>query len=125
MTWPPKVNEEKERVRRTSIIAVGAIVVTLLGLLDVAFTQEALTRGERVGAEKSCVACHALAGPDVSGKAGGSFDRWTGFDSPWIAVSTIWNHPFLMDIETPTQNRTWPQLIAAEMADIAAFLAHR
>ena len=42
MTWPPKVNEEKERVRRTSIIAVGAVVM-LLGLLDVAFTQEALT----------------------------------------------------------------------------------
>jgi mono/diheme cytochrome c family protein len=223
-----------ERVRRTSIIAIAALVVTVLGLLDVAFTQEELKatrdpaagarlfaskgcvachavngaggsgapdlgkmprplvlydfaarmwnhvpqmsgritavganrpylnademsdlmaflgtvdasgrpgvvggdslsvgepgdrqRGERVVAEKGCLACHALAGQDVTGKAGGSFDRWTGFDSPWIAVSTIWNHAFLMDIEARRQNRPWPRLTAAEMADIAAFLAHR
>ena len=82
-------------------------------------------RGERVVVEKGCLACHALAGGDVTGKAGGSFDRWIGFDSPWIAVSTIWNHAFLMDIEARRQNQAWPQLSATEMADLAAFLAHR
>jgi mono/diheme cytochrome c family protein len=82
-------------------------------------------RGERVVADKGCLACHALRGGDVTGKAGGSFDRWTGFDSPWITVSTLWNHAFLMDIETRMQHRAWPRLSAAEMADLAAFLAHR
>jgi mono/diheme cytochrome c family protein len=82
-------------------------------------------RGEQVIAEKGCLACHALAGGNVTGKAGGSFDRWTGFDSPWITVSTIWNHAFLMDIEARRQRRAWPRLSAAEMADLAAFLAHR
>ena len=82
-------------------------------------------RGERVVAEKGCLQCHALAGGDVTGKAGGSFDRRTGFDSPWIVVSTIWNHAFLMNIEAGRQNRAWPQLNAAEMRDLAAFLAHR
>ena len=81
-------------------------------------------RGERVVADKGCLACHALPGGDVTGKVGGSFDRWTGFDSPWITVSTIWNHAFLMDIETRMQNRAWPRLTAAEMADLAAFLTH-
>jgi mono/diheme cytochrome c family protein len=82
-------------------------------------------RGERVVAEKGCLVCHALAGGDVTGKAGGPFNRWTGFDSPWIVVSTIWNHAFLMDIETRRQNRPWLLLSPAEMADLAAFLAHR
>lgn len=82
-------------------------------------------RGEQVVAEKGCLACHALAGQDVRGKAGGPFARWSGFDSPWITISTIWNHAFLMDIETRRQNRLWPRLTAAEMADLVAFLAHR
>jgi hypothetical protein len=66
-----------------------------------------------------------MAGGDVTGKAGGTFDRWIGFDSPWIVVSTIWNHAFLMNIEAGRQNRPWPLLNAAEMADLAAFLSHR
>ena len=82
-------------------------------------------RGERLVAETGCLACHALAGGDVTGKAGGSFDRWVGFASPWITVSTMWNHAFLMDIETRRRNRPWPRLSAADMADLAAFLAHR
>lgn len=54
-------------------------------------------RGEQVVAEKGWLACHAWAGGDVTGKVGGSFDRWTGSDSPWMTVSTIWNHAFRME----------------------------
>ena len=64
-------------------------------------------------------------GQDVKGKGGGRLGRWSGFDSSWITISTIWNHAFLMDIKTHRQNRPWPRLTAAEMADLAAFLAHR
>jgi hypothetical protein len=45
--------------------------------------------------------------------------------APWIVVSTIWNHAFLMDIEARRQNRAWPRPSAGEMADLAAFLARR
>ena len=61
----------------------------------------------------------------VRGEAGGRFGRWSGVDSPWITVSTMWNRVFLMDIETRHQNRPWPRLTAPEMADFAAFPAHR
>jgi mono/diheme cytochrome c family protein len=80
-------------------------------------------RGERVVADKGCLECHALAGGDLRGKVGGYFGRWNGFDSPWIAVSAMWNHAFLMDIEARRHKRAWPQLSSAEMADLAAFLA--
>jgi mono/diheme cytochrome c family protein len=82
-------------------------------------------RGAQVVAEKGCLQCHVLAGGDVTGKPGGSFDRWAGFDSPWIVVSTIWNHAFLTDIDTRRQKRAWPRLSADEMADLAAFLVRR
>jgi mono/diheme cytochrome c family protein len=82
-------------------------------------------RGERVVAAKGCLECHALAGGDLAGKAGGHFNRWSGFDSPWIVVSTMWNHAFLMDIEARRHKRAWPRLSPVEMADLAAFLSHR
>jgi mono/diheme cytochrome c family protein len=82
-------------------------------------------RGERVVADKGCLECHAVAGGDLRGKPGGYFGRWSGFDSPWIVVATMWNHAFLMDIEARRHNRAWPQLSPLEMADLAAFLAHR
>ena len=82
-------------------------------------------RGERVVRDKGCLERHALEGGDVTGKPGGNFSRWAGFDSAWITVSTMWNHAFLMDIEARRQHRPWPRLSSAEMADLAAFLAHR
>jgi mono/diheme cytochrome c family protein len=82
-------------------------------------------RGERVVAAKGCLECHALAGGDLRGKIGGNFSRWGGFDSPWIAVSAMWNHAFLMEIEARRHQRAWPRLSRAEMADLAAFLARR
>jgi cytochrome c2 len=81
-------------------------------------------RGEHVVAAKGCLECHALAGGDLRGKVGGPFSRWNGFDSPWIAVSTMWNHAFLMDIEARRHKRPWPLMSPDEMADLAAFLAH-
>ena len=82
-------------------------------------------RGERVVADKGCLECHALAGADLTGKVGGPFSRWSGFDSPWIVISTMWNHAFLMDIEARRHKRAWPRLSPGEMADLAAFLSHR
>jgi hypothetical protein len=34
----------------------------------------------------------------------------------------MWNHAFLMELDTQAQARPWPTLTATEMADLLAFL---
>lgn len=82
-------------------------------------------RGRQLLANKGCLVCHSLSVDDGRRTAGGSLDRPVGFDTPWIVVSTMWNHTFLMELEARKQGRTWPRLSADEMADVAAFLTHR
>ena len=82
-------------------------------------------RGRQLVADKGCLVCHSLSVDEGRRTVGGSLDRPVGFDTPWIVVSTMWNHTFLMELETRKQGRTWPRLSADEMADVAAFLAHR
>jgi cytochrome c551/c552 len=82
-------------------------------------------RGRQLVADKGCLVCHSLSIDEGRRTVGGSLDRPVGFDTPWIVVATMWNHTFLMELETRKQGRTWPRLSAEEMADLAAFLAHR
>jgi cytochrome c551/c552 len=82
-------------------------------------------RGRQLVADKGCLVCHSLSVDEGRRTAGGSLDRPVGFDTPWIVMSTMWNHTFPMELETRKQGRTWPRLSADEMADVAAFLAHR
>lgn len=78
-------------------------------------------RGRRLVTERGCLACHSLSG--TGGAGAGSLDRLQRLvDSPWITMATMWNHAFLMEIKTETQNRSWPRLSAAEMTDLVAFL---
>jgi mono/diheme cytochrome c family protein len=78
------------------------------------------TRGERVVTDKGCLACHSIRRP--GGRRAGSLDSLKGLESPWTVVAQMWNHVFLMDLETSAQGRAWTKLTADEMADLTAFL---
>jgi mono/diheme cytochrome c family protein len=77
-------------------------------------------RGRTLVTGKGCLACHSLSGPD--GGVAGSLDTLKGLDSPWTIISTMWNHSFLMALETEAQKAAWPALSSDELADIVAFL---
>lgn len=71
-------------------------------------------RGQRVAAQKGCLACHARDGeasaPDLS--------RVKGLDAPEAVIAAMWNHSFI----ERERKVSWPQISAQEMADLMAFL---
>ena len=82
-------------------------------------------RGEQLVTAKGCLACHALPGGEGGGKIARSFDRLKGSETPWIVLAAMWNHSFLMALNTESQRRAWPRLTSEETADLLAFLARR
>jgi cytochrome c551/c552 len=77
-------------------------------------------RGERLVADKGCLGCHSIT--TTHGRRAGGLANLKGLDSPWAVVTQMWNHAFLMELETQSQRAKWPRLTAAEMADLVAFL---
>jgi mono/diheme cytochrome c family protein len=77
-------------------------------------------RGRQLVTDKGCLECHALSGP--GGKRAGSLDALKGLDSPWTVAAQMWNHAFLMELETQGQRVPWVRLSATDMADLVAFL---
>jgi mono/diheme cytochrome c family protein len=77
-------------------------------------------RGRRLVADKGCLVCHSITAP--GGPRAGSLDDLKGWDSAWSVVAQMWNHAFLMQLETEGQRAGWQQLSAGEMADLVAFL---
>jgi mono/diheme cytochrome c family protein len=77
-------------------------------------------RGEQLVTVKGCLQCHSLSRP-ARGRAD-SFDDLKGIDSPWSVAAQMWNHSFLMQLETQAQKRSWARLSPAEMADVLAFI---
>jgi hypothetical protein len=78
-------------------------------------------RGRELVVDKGCLGCHALAG--AGGPGAGSFDRVRRLaDSPWNVLAAMWNHALLMHAEGVIQQRPWPRLSGAELADLVAFL---
>jgi mono/diheme cytochrome c family protein len=77
-------------------------------------------RGEPLVASKGCLACHAISAPGRGSAA--SLDQLKGVDSPWSIVAQMWNHSFLMQLETRGQGVTWAPLSETEMADLVAYL---
>jgi mono/diheme cytochrome c family protein len=77
-------------------------------------------RGRQLVADKGCLGCHSLTGR--GGAVAGSLDWLKGFDSPWTIIATMWNHSFLMALQTEVHKSPWPTLSPDEMADLVAFL---
>jgi cytochrome c551/c552 len=77
-------------------------------------------RGEQVVATKGCLACHSISAP--AGTRAGALDELKGWESPWSIVAQMWNHSFLMQLETRGQGGAWAPLSDADMADLVAYL---
>jgi len=77
-------------------------------------------RGQQVVSSHGCLACHSISGPH--GQRAGSLDSLKGVGSPWSITAQLWNHSFLMQLETQGQGTPWVQLSEAEMADLVAYL---
>jgi len=77
-------------------------------------------RGRQLVTDKGCLTCHSVSGP--GGKQAGNLKLLKGIDSPWTVLSVMWNHAFLMELESQSQKRAWPRLRSDEMADLVAFL---
>lgn len=78
------------------------------------------TRGQQLVTDKGCLVCHSMSG--AGGARAGRLDGLKGLDSPWSVVAQMWNHAFLMQLETQAQRGSWTRLSAGEMADLVAFL---
>jgi len=73
-------------------------------------------RGERLVTDKGCLVCHSTA--PASGKRARNLDGLKGLESPPSVLAQMWNHAFLMELESDR----WAALDPAEMADLVAFL---
>ena len=79
-----------------------------------------VARGRQLVHDKGCLGCHSLEPP--SRTSAGSLNALKGLDSPWVIVSLMWNHAFLMEVTAQAQGRVWPRFTAEEMGDLVAFL---
>lgn len=77
-------------------------------------------RGQRLLRTKGCLGCHSLS--PGGGLHAGNLADLKGWDTPWSVIAQMWNHIFLMELETQRQGVGWTQLTADEMADVVAYL---
>lgn len=77
-------------------------------------------RGQQIVVDKGCLGCHSTSAP--GGKRAGNLADLKGLESPWTVVAQMWNHAFLMELETQGQRVAWVRMSDAEMADIVAYL---
>ena len=77
-------------------------------------------RGARLTAEKGCLGCHVVQGPD--GKAPVDLAQVKGLDSPAAVVAALWNHSFIGAPPADRPKPRWAEFRADEMADLVAFL---
>jgi mono/diheme cytochrome c family protein len=77
-------------------------------------------RGRQVVMAKGCLECHSIVPP--AGKRAGSLAGLKGLESPWTVVAHMWNHAFLMELETQARGGPWVPMSEAEMADLVAYL---
>jgi mono/diheme cytochrome c family protein len=77
-------------------------------------------RGRQVVTQKGCLGCHSIAPP--RGERAGNLADLKGLESPWTVVAQMWNHAFLMELETQGQKVAWAPMTAVEMADLVAYL---
>jgi mono/diheme cytochrome c family protein len=77
-------------------------------------------RGRQVVTQKGCLGCHSTSPP--RGTRAGNLADLKGLESPWTVVAQMWNHAFLMELETQGQKVAWAPMTAAEMADLVAYL---
>jgi hypothetical protein len=73
-------------------------------------------RGEQVVRTSGCLDCHALSG--ARGPHAGRLDQLKGLESPWTVMAHMWNHAFLMELETQAQHARWPPLTPTDLADL-------
>ncbi len=78
------------------------------------------SRGERVFAEKRCVACHAFQG--TGGDIAPPLDQVRKYVSPIFIVQAMWNHGPEMSEMMETLHIPAPQFQANEMTDLIAYL---
>ena len=110
---------------RTEIL-VAIVVLMTLGLLGVAFTQEALgpTRdpvaGARLFASKGCVTCHAVNG--AGGTDGPDLGRMARPLLLYDVAARMWNHVPQMARRITALQVNRPYLNADELSDLMAFL---
>ncbi len=77
-------------------------------------------RGEELVRAKGCLACHSTAAP--RGPRASALRELKGLDTPWAVMAQMWNHAFLMELETQAQAAAWPRLTADETADVVPYL---
>lgn len=103
-----------------SLLLGGALGVVALGR-GLAGAQPAgdAARGQEVFLAKNCAHCHLPGGPRGMGPALEQLRRPQG---AYELAGRLWNHAPAMFTVLAQEGVEWPQISAAEMADLTAFL---
>jgi mono/diheme cytochrome c family protein len=77
--------------------------------------------GQRLFAQKKCIACHQVGG--TGGGVGPKLDSLKAFASPMYLAAAMWNHGPAMAEAMKGQSIERPTLTAQELRDLSAFLS--
>ncbi len=104
-------------MRRRPVLDYGELrqVSGYLWALQISQPPGSMARGKVCFTAKGCTACHeqALTGaPRLTGR------RW----DPFVLMAVLWRRGTIMQGKLESTGRSWPQLTAAEMADVIAYL---
>ncbi|HEY7254607.1 MAG TPA: cytochrome c [Methylomirabilota bacterium] len=77
--------------------------------------------GQRLFAQKKCIACHQVGG--TGGGVGPKLDSLKAFASPMYLAAAMWNHGPAMAEAMKRQSIERPTLTAQELRDLSAFLS--
>jgi mono/diheme cytochrome c family protein len=77
------------------------------------------TRGGQVLRAKRCLDCHAVSGRGA--RLSSDLAQVSGLTSHAGVISALWNHVLISE-QPGVENRAWPTMTSAEMADLAAYL---
>ncbi len=110
-------------IHRRPLVARFAMALALAGIASgIGAAAEApgdAQRGESVFQAKQCVRCHAVRGQPSRGPVLEELRRPQG---AYELVGRFWNHAPAMFSTLRTEGIVWPEVSAAEMADLMAYL---
>lgn len=107
-------------LRRSSALLLAAgLAASLLGAVPPATAQGPAERGQALFTAKQCVRCHMPKGQPGVGPAVEELRRPQG---AYELAGRFWNHAPAMFTTLRREGIAWPEISAAEMADLMAYL---
>jgi len=78
------------------------------------------SQGKTLLSTKGCTTCHSILGK--GGKIGPDLTRWGVYTNPIVWSQQMWQHAPQMEQEMKKKGMSWPQLNAADMANLVAYI---